>query len=328
MDFINSLVTNSEALVIPMVEQGLVPEFLIRSGIRSMCADRRAKVDAMTVEQKDAFRREYVEKLRSMPIAIETEKANEQHYEVPAEFYEHWLGPCRKYSSGYWPSADTTFEESETLMLELYCERAQLEDGMRILDLGCGWGSVSLFVAAKYPNASVVGLSNSNSQREFIMARAQERGISNLEIITGNFGEFEMEVGTKSRPAFDRVISIEMLEHMSNYHLAFAKVSGWMKADAKMFVHVFTMRDLPYRFEEGWMSSEFFSGGQMPSDDLFFYFNEHLRVVDHWRMHGSHYMRTANAWAANMDKNRDKIMPILEATSGQGAVWLWKSAQR
>eukprot|EP00636_Phaeomonas_parva_P015447 CAMPEP_0118876946 /NCGR_PEP_ID=MMETSP1163-20130328/17428_1 /TAXON_ID=124430 /ORGANISM="Phaeomonas parva, Strain CCMP2877" /LENGTH=355 /DNA_ID=CAMNT_0006812607 /DNA_START=48 /DNA_END=1115 /DNA_ORIENTATION=- len=317
---LNAVVTASEAMMVPLVEMNVVPDFIVRWGIRRMMADRQAKVDAMSAEEKAEATRAFAEELKTFPIAVATDEANDQHYEVPAALYDLCLGPYKKYSSHYYPKPESTFEESETAMLELYAERSQLEDGMRLLDLGCGWGSVSLFMAEKFPNCQIVGLSNSNSQREYIMGQAAERGLNNVQILTGNINDFEMP---NKLQGFDRVISIEMFEHMKNYEKLLGKVSRWLKPGGKLFVHIFTHKEVPYHFEDGWLADNFFTGGTMPSDELLMHFQDSLHMEDHWVMDGTHYYRTANDWLENLDRNRDKLWPVLTSTYGAGNEQKW-----
>jgi cyclopropane-fatty-acyl-phospholipid synthase len=206
-------------------------------------------------------------------------------------------------------------------MLQLYAERADLHDGQTMLDLGCGWGSLSLWLAARYPNSQIVGLSNSQNQRQFIMAEARRRGLSNLTIQTGNIVTYTADW------TFDRILSVEMMEHMKNYAQLFEKLYGWLKPDGKLFVHIFTHRYLPYHFEDNgpndWMTRYFFTGGTMPSHDLFLYFQQHLHLEAHWAVNGQHYEKTANAWLTNMDAHRAEIRPILADTYGPQQVDKW-----
>lgn len=273
------------------------------------------------LEEQMNVQREMVAKLKTMPIAINQPEANDQHYEVPTEFYRGCLGPWFKYSSGLWPSNNTTFEESEVAMLESYAQKAGLQDGMKIADLGCGWGSVTLFMAAKYPNATIVSLSNSATQRKYIMDTAAERGLKNITVYTGDINEWTMpkqHLGT-----FDRVISIEMFEHMKNYQLLLGKVSTWLQPGGKLFVHIFTHKQVPYHFEKGWMAETFFTGGTMPSDDLLLYFQDDLKIEGHWRLPGTHYQKTSEAWLKKLDANKKKLWPVLTETYGAGNEMKW-----
>jgi cyclopropane-fatty-acyl-phospholipid synthase len=201
-----------------------------------------------------------------------------------------------------------------------------LQDGQHILELGCGWGSLSLWMAEKYPNAKITGVSNSNSQREYIMNTAKSRGIANLHIITADMNVFEA-------PAqYDRIVSVEMFEHMRNYQVLYGKVANWLKPQGKFFKHIFVHRNTPYAFEvqgdDDWMSQYFFSGGMMPSDDLPLYFQDHLRLIDRWRWDGTHYEKTANAWLENMDKHHDEITKVLANTYGADQVEVWRNRWR
>ncbi len=233
---------------IDLVEKGYVPDAITRAAMRKLMAQRLADESAGDGEERSRRFNTFLAELRASPIAVETKAANEQHYEVPAEFFHLHLGPRLKYSCALYTDGDETLAQAEEKMFSLYAERAQLKDGMRILDLGCGWGSLSLWLAEKYPGSQVVGLSNSHGQREFIMRRAQERGFSNLTILTGNIVEFEMPAAVLGL-GFDRVMSIEMFEHMKNYGLLLNKISAWMNPDAKLFIHIFVHKLLAYHFE-------------------------------------------------------------------------------
>lgn len=199
-------------------------------------------MDMLSLEEKATKLREFVAELKTLPIAIKQKEANDQHYEVPDEFYQMVLGPWLKYSSGYWPTKDTTLPESEIAMLEMYCERAEITDGMNLIDLGCGWGSVTLYMAKKYPNCKVTSISNSNSQREYIMSTAAERGLENVNVLTGDISTFDLPEEYYGKA--DRVISIEMFEHMKNYGLLMEKISHWIAPGGKLFVHIFTHKDV------------------------------------------------------------------------------------
>ena len=304
-----------------LLEKNLIPDFLIRNGIRQLLKQRLVEEDQGDFEKQHEHFMKIVQELKASPIAIETKAANEQHYEVPTEFYKMVLGKNLKYSSGYWKEGNTDFNQSEDDMLELTCARAELQDGMDILELGCGWGSLSLFMAKKFPNAKITGVSNSRTQKIFIDEEAKKRNLSNLTIITADMNFFQ----TDSK--FDRIVSVEMFEHMRNYQTLLEKVSGFLKDGGKMFIHIFTHKYLTYYFdvkdESDWMSKYFFTGGIMPSDHLLLYFPDHFKIERHWRVNGTHYSKTSEEWLANMDKNKAKIFPLFEQTYGKDQATKW-----
>jgi cyclopropane-fatty-acyl-phospholipid synthase len=308
--------------VIDLCEKGLIPDFLSRWGMRKLM--ERRLVDEANLDGEARARRynAFLDELRASPIAVETGAANEQHYEVPAAFFHRHLGPRLKYSCCYYPNGNETLAEAEDKMFALYAERAELRDGLRILDLGCGWGSLSLWLAEKYPNAQIVGLSNSNGQREFITARAKERGFHNLTILTGNIVSFDFPA-RDIVAGFDRVMSIEMFEHMKNYGLLLEKISRWMNPDAKLFIHIFVHKLLAYHFEvqgeDDWMSKYFFTGGTMPSENLLLNFQDHVRLERQWWVDGRHYEKTSNHWLENMDLQRRHIRQIFREPYGDDA---------
>ena len=309
-----------------LCERGLIPDRLARHGMRMLIKQRLLDEAIDDGELRSRRFNTLLDGLRAGPIAIETVTANQQHYEVPAEFFHLHLGPCLKYSCCLYPHGTETLAQAEQAMLELYAERAQLADGQRILDLGCGWGSLSLWLAERYPHVQIVGLSNSHSQREFIECQAVERGLTNLRIVTGDIVDFDF--AAREIPAdFDRVLSIEMLEHMKNYGLLFKKLAAWMKPDAKLFAHVFAHRLLAYHFEvkdrHDWMTQYFFQGGTMPSESLFSYFQDDLKLARNWWVSGRHYQRTANHWLTGMDRAKAQILPWLEVTYGPRDALLW-----
>lgn len=302
------------------VEQGLVPDSVVRLGIRRLLKERLDEIGDRDPERAADATTAFVQSLGQAPVALLTDKANEQHYEVPAAFFQQVLGPHLKYSCGWWPERVSTLADSEAAALRVTCERAGLADGQNVLELGCGWGSLSLWMAQHHPGSLVTAVSNSQSQREHIEARASERGLRNLRVITADVNHFHTE------DRYDRVVSVEMFEHLRNWPEAFRRVAGWLKPDGRFFMHVFAHRSTPYEFverdETDWMSRHFFSGGMMPSDDLVLHCQDNLQLQQRWRWNGRHYARTAEAWLANMDAARPALWPLFERTYGaEAAVW-------
>jgi len=299
----------------------IVPDKVIRHGIRRLLRQRLNEISADDCAVSAELEAEFVRLMNRSEIAPLPHLANEQHYEVPAEFFAHVLGEHRKYSSCHWPEGMATLEQAESQALSKTCERADLADDMDILELGCGWGSLTLWMAEKYPNSRITGVSNSSSQREYILGAAAKRGLDNVSVLTRDMNEFRTE------RQFDRIVSVEMFEHMRNYKLLFSRIQDWLREDGKFFMHIFCHRSTPYEFVDrgpgDWMSRHFFSGGIMPSDSLPLHFQEHLQLVDHWRWDGRHYERTANAWLENMDAKREQIMPLLVSTYGEADASRW-----
>jgi cyclopropane-fatty-acyl-phospholipid synthase len=313
-------------LAIKLAESGSLPDSIVRQGIRQLVKQRLVEISANNSEIGMAQMTQFIAAMNGAAIAPLPELANAQHYEVPADFFHYCLGINRKYSSCFWMPDTQTLDEAEVLALTQTCDHADLHDGQTILELGCGWGSLSLWMAAKYPKASITGVSNSNSQREYIMNTAKSRGITNLNIITADMNIFE------APSSYDRIVSVEMFEHMRNYQVLYGKVASWLNTGGKFFKHIFVHRNTPYAFEvqnDGdWMSRFFFSGGMMPSDDLPLHFQDNLKLIQRWRWDGTHYEKTANAWLANMDKNANAITPILAATYGDDYVEMWRNRWR
>jgi cyclopropane-fatty-acyl-phospholipid synthase len=309
------------SILTELAEQGALPDLFIRYGIgllnrRRLRQEHRGGIEALREHQ-----RAFVALLRRSPVAVLTDAANEQHYEVPPEFFTLVLGARRKYSCCWFPAGSETLDEAEEKMLALTCKRARLEDGMDILELGCGWGSLTLWMAENYPGSRITALSNSGPQRAFIIDRCRERGIGNVEVVTADMNHF----GTRER--FDRIVSVEMFEHMRNYELLLRKIASWIRPDGRLFVHIFCHKEYAYLFgtegEDNWMGRHFFSGGIMPSDDLLLYFQDDVILEDHWRVDGRHYERTANHWLTNMDRRKKAIIPVLERTYGAGDAARW-----
>ncbi len=308
-------------VAISWVEQGYLPDNVIRHGIRRLLRERLAELEVDDCEAVAQREQVFVRMMDAAEIAPLPQLANEQHYEVPAEFFAEVLGKHRKYSSCYWPSEHATLDEAEERALRITAERAELADGQRILELGCGWGSLSLWMAAAYPGSQVTAVSNSHSQRTHIESEAERRGLTNLTVITADMNDFDTD------QHFDRVVSVEMFEHMRNYRRLFARIDRWLNPGGKFFMHIFCHRSAPYEFVDNgpsdWMSRHFFSGGIMPSDALPLHFQDHLKLRDHWRWDGRHYACTLEAWLDRMDARRDRVWPILERTYGKEQANIW-----
>jgi len=306
---------------IDWAEMGLLPDRVIRAGIRRLNRQRLDEVYAGDPEQSCHEIVGFVAAMNVAEIAPLPELANEQHYEVPAEFFGMVMGRHRKYSSCYWNDETSSLVEAEAEAIRITCIHAEIEDGMDVLDLGCGWGSLSLWIAAHYPACRVVSVSNSNSQREYITAQAKDRHLDNISVITRDMNDFVTEL------RFDRVVSVEMFEHMRNYQELYRRISDWLRPGGKFFKHIFCHRSCAYEFvDQGpsdWMSRHFFSGGIMPSDDLPLRFQKDLQLVNQWRWNGRHYEKTANAWLQKIDANKERVMQIMASTYGENDAAKW-----
>ncbi|MFZ5638888.1 MAG: SAM-dependent methyltransferase [Pseudomonadota bacterium] len=307
--------------LIGLAERGWIPDALLRLGIRRQCADRlRGELAGGPEAQAERFSQR-IRQLRESPVAIHTDAANAQHYELPPAFFDLCLGRRLKYSCAYYPRGDETLDQAEEAMLALYGERAELADGQRILELGCGWGSLTLWMAERYPNARITAVSNSRPQREHIEAQCRARGFANVEVLTCDVNRLQLAEGE-----FDRCVSIEMFEHMRNYDALLGNIGGWLKPGGKLFVHIFAHRTLMYPFEtageDNWMGRHFFTGGLMPASDALLWFQRDLRIEQRWHVDGTHYEKTSNHWLRNQDENREAVMAVLRDAYGELAP-LW-----
>jgi cyclopropane-fatty-acyl-phospholipid synthase len=305
-----------------ILERDLLPDTAIRAGIRRIVASRLRELEEGTPGDQAVRFANLMEALHRGPIAIATDEANAQHYELPPDFFAHILGPNLKYSSAWWPEGVESLAEAETRMLELTAYRAQIQDGQRILDLGCGWGSLTMHLAREFPRCEIVAVSNAPRQAGYIMAQARARGFAHVSAITADINTFETE------QRFDRIVSVEMLEHVRNHARLFARVRRWLADDGRFFAHVFSHRCFAYPYEvrnaSDWMARYFFTGGMMPSDDLFVHTQDDLLVERRWRIDGLHYRRTAEAWLQHFDRHREPIDAILAGVYGAGDVTRWR----
>lgn len=302
-----------------LAERGLLPDTLLRAGIRRLCAQRLAECYRGGASASQERHQRLIDRLRHGPVAIHTDAANAQHYELPAAFFERCLGPNLKYSSCYFPEADTTLEQAELFMLELYAQRAQLCDGQDILELGCGWGSLTLWMAERFPASRITAVSNSHSQRAHIMAKCHERGLGNVQVITCDINALDLP-----GESYDRCISVEMFEHVRNHELLMQRIAGWLRRDGRLFVHIFAHRHAAYPFEtegeDNWMGRHFFTGGMMPAADTLLCFQRDLCLERQWLVDGTHYQRTANAWLARQDEQRGPVLSVLKNAYGNDAL--------
>ena len=287
------------------ISRGLIPDSLLRRGVRNQGRQRLQMMKNTDLKQEYLT---FLKQASSGKIAVHTDDANNQHYEVDSEFFQYCLGKNLKYSSCYWNDDTSSLDEAEDIMLDLYCKRAKIKDGMTILDVGCGWGSLSLYLAQKYPKSKITGVSNSNSQRKFIEKLGYERNLHNLNIVTKDINSFD------TNKKFDRIISIEMFEHTKNSKILMDSINKWLAPDGLFFMHVFAHKYNPYYFDteqkNAWMAKYFFTGGMMPNHDLFKDLESDLNYQKSWMLSGTHYEKTSNAWLEKMDSNKTKILEL------------------
>jgi cyclopropane-fatty-acyl-phospholipid synthase len=309
------------SVLIDLAESGRVPDPLIRAGIRRLVSLRLKEEQDGDPQRRDERCRHLLAQLAASRIALNTEAANAQHYEIPAEFFQLVLGRHLKYSSASWDGGAATLDEAEHHMLTLYAERAELADGQRVLDLGCGWGSFTLWAAERYPNSAFTAISNSTGQRAFIEEQARRRGLANVTVRTADVNDLHLI------ERFDRVVSVEMFEHVRNYARLLQRIAGWLADDGMLFVHIFCHRNLLYPFEAvgdgDWMARHFFTGGLMPAADTLLFFQDDLRVRGRWTLSGSNYRKTARAWLDNLDRDPAAVRRALAPAYGESEVARW-----
>lgn len=312
--------------VVNWTELGFVPDVVIRAGIRRLLEQRLVEINADDCERAADVAERFIAMMDRAPIAPLAEKANAQHYELPTAFFQTVLGQYLKYSCGFWTPETKSLDRAEAIALLRTAEHAGIEDGQDILELGSGWGALSLWLANHYRKSRITAVSNSRTQRDYVAAEARRRGLDNLSAVVADMNEFAPE------GSFDRIVSIEMFEHMRNYRALYARIHDWLRPGGRFFKHIFVHRLVPYEFADrgpgDWMSRHFFSGGMMPSLDLPLRYQEQLRLVRRWHWSGTHYAKTANAWLERLDANRDALLPLFEQTYGAAEARQWQQRWR
>lgn len=308
--------------VVDLAERGVFPDAIVRLAIRALVRTRLREERAKDRRSVAGAEHDLVAALRKSPVALVPDLANRQHYEVPAAFFENVLGRRLKYSGSLFAPGVRDLDAAEEAMLALTAERACLDAGQEILDLGCGWGSLTLWMAERFPTSRITAVSNSASQRAFIEEKAKRAGIGNVRVLTADINDFEPDA------SFDRVVTVEMLEHVRNHELLFFRIASWLRPRGRLFVHVFAHRHHGYPFEDAgrgdWMARNFFTGGLMPSEALLLHFQRDLVLEERWRVSGLHYEKTANAWLARLDAHREAAKTALASVYGKkdAARWL------
>jgi len=310
------------------VVAGYVPDFILRFCIRQFCKVRLLECSEGDIQKQENRKQTLITELKESEIALSTKEANEQHYEVPSEFFHKILGPWLKYSCNYWTAETLNIKDSEELMLSMVCERAEIEDGMNILDLGCGWGSFSLFAAKSYPACHITSVSNSASQKKFILNRAEELNLTNINVITCDANRLDKDIlgiPADAQGKYDRVVSIEMFEHVKNYEMLMKKLSGFLKVDGKLFIHIFCHKTYMYNFTDGWMANTFFTGGTMPSENTLLYFQNNFSLQKKWAVNGIHYKKTLDTWLETLDEawKYGNMKELLKEAYGEGEERTW-----
>jgi cyclopropane-fatty-acyl-phospholipid synthase len=289
------------------------PDFMVRPAIAALVANARRRLAGAPPDAEARF----ADAMADHPVAEHADAANAQHYELPPRFFELVLGPNLKYSSGFYEHAQSTLGEAEESALRQTCENADLSDGQDVLELGCGWGSLSLWMARAYPRSRITAVSNSRGQKAHIDAQARRRGLTNLTVVTADMNVFD------TARTFDRIVSVEMFEHMANWRVLLSRVRGWLAPEGRVFIHVFAHAEAPYRFETSgdrdFIAQHFFTGGVMPSHGLMQQYSDVLGVEREWRWSGRHYQRTADDWLANFDRHEPEITGLMQGVYGAEA---------
>ena len=299
-----------------LAERRLIPDSLIRWGIRN-----QLKQHSLFLANNPKSDQSWIEELSKGPIAECTDTSKEQHYEVPTEYFKSVLGTHLKYSSCFWNKATTSLEMAEANMLRLSCEHAELENGQSVLELGCGWGSLSLWMAEHYPESSITAMSHSKTQKAYIDSESKRRGLDNLKVITSDINDFD----TSKR--FDRIVSVEMFEHLRNHSLLFDRLNTWLKDDGRIFIHVFAHHKESYLFEveheRDWMAEHFFTGGMMPSINYLPSAAKPFKELNRWEINGAHYSKTLEAWLLKQDQEERIILKHFLNTYGKDSkLWI------